>query len=821
MSDEHTPEGTSAPDDQAAVPEGKLRTGLILGSLAVFAAIIFGLFYLFVIAPAVPADGVGWSPGWFLFAFATGLTMIVLPCTLPLAFVIVPLSMGKGLLKGLSMALAFGIGIAITLSLYGVAAAVVGSLAIDSLGAPLESVKNWVYFIAGIFALVFALSEIGLLKFHMPSYKGAAPAFIQKRQDTLKALLLGLFLGNIGVGCPHPATPLLLIEIASSGDILYGWLMFLVHAIGRVLPLLLLAFMAILGVNGLKWLMTRKDAIERATGWAMVFVAGFILTLGLFSHDWWVNSGLHSGLETLTQESFVNDLLNTTLDTNVEHVHGLEEGEGLFGLPLWLGNWFLVSLWLVPIWWWYFRRKRQLEHGEEIGENSDLACEKRVLGIKRSFLIVISIFLALTFIHFMPSNFYLKSISGVGHDDDESAEHEDGLDIIGMDDLDEISQETADEFAQFKVYIEIKPDKLLLLTTGTTTESDPDISSTTTDSSDEILADTLSDAASSTQEAVWQIADRTTREVNTDVLLSDWTFRKSSFIKVRIENDAVADSSIQQPIHFHGQQLVVLSEDGIPNAAMAWTDTVLVAPSESTDILVEMNNPGEWEMHGHASEFLSEETILQFIVEDVDDLTFNTEIINENYKVEPVSSIFRAERKENVSFTIKDRNDNPVRLSELSERPLAVTFINEESDVVLYTFPGNTELGPATRDDHDDGDNHTHSFIFTVAYADGGHDHSGGSVSQDGSYIVPVVFREAGTYRAFVEFVPDGEVVAQLATFDITVNESKISIDAFGWSKVKEWWILFIISILLMTPLCYFVFKYINNNKLPKKEENV
>ena len=181
----------------------KLRSILIFSTVGIFAAIVFGLLYLFVLAPTIP----GGSVGWFLFSFATGLTMIVLPCTLPLAFVIVPLSMGKGMVKGLSMALAFGLGVAATLSLYGVAAALLGGIAIDALGAPLESIKNWVYFIAGIFALTFALGEIGLLKVRMPTYSGAAPAFIQKRRDFLKAFLLGLFLGNVGVGCPHPATP--------------------------------------------------------------------------------------------------------------------------------------------------------------------------------------------------------------------------------------------------------------------------------------------------------------------------------------------------------------------------------------------------------------------------------------------------------------------------------------------------------------------------------------------------------------------------------------------------------------------------------------
>ncbi len=460
---------TETPSSSLASPGGMsgLRGWLISGTLFVAAAIIFGLLYLFVIAPSVP-DG---SIGWYLFSFATGLTMIVMPCTLPLAFVIVPLSMGKGMIKGLSMALAFGFGVAFTLSLYGIAAALLGGIAVSSLGADLEAIKNWIYFGAGTFALLFALSEIGLMNFHMPTYSGAAPAFIQKRQEILKAFFLGAFLGNVGVGCPHPATPLILIEIASSGDVLYGWTMFLIHAVGRVLPLLLLAFLAILGVNGLNWLMARKDKLERATGWAMVFVSGFILTLGLFSHKWWVNSGIHSALESVTQEGKVNAIMNDTLGTNVAHLHGIEAGTGLFGLPLELGSWFLVFVWLLPIWWWYARRRREMHNSpaykvaaleaqidrlerdrrqvetmmnvdelevtydlkharEEIdaleatrrAEEAKVAYgetgvykdpvargyEEKILGIQRNYLIAISVFLAILFIYFLPRNFYLK-----------------------------------------------------------------------------------------------------------------------------------------------------------------------------------------------------------------------------------------------------------------------------------------------------------------------------------------------------------------------------------------------------------------------------
>lgn len=336
--------------------------GASTAAKTLFAAIAFGLAALiavgllwFFIGPASP---VGF--GWYLFSFAAGLTMIVLPCTLPLAFVIVPLSLGKGAAKGLGIALAFGIGVALTLSAYGVVAAIIGEVAIGTLGAPLEAVKNWLYFIAGAFAYLFALGEIGLIRFRMPSYTGAAPAAIQKRGDYAKALLLGLFLGNVGVGCPHPATPVILTRIAASGDAFYGWTLFFIHAIGRIIPLLLLAVLAILGINALSWLVARKDRIERATGWGMAFVAAFILTLGLFTHDWWVNSGQHTLLEEITQEEYFLDIIGAKIGTGNAHRHGPEEGVGLFGQPLWWGNWVLVFLWALPIWWYYFKKRREV-----------------------------------------------------------------------------------------------------------------------------------------------------------------------------------------------------------------------------------------------------------------------------------------------------------------------------------------------------------------------------------------------------------------------------------------------------------------------------
>ncbi len=346
-------------------PSQKSKIFLALFSSALLLVIVGGLLWFFTtsIRPGggLEATGSDVGLGWFLFSFAAGLTMIVLPCTLPLAFVIVPLSLGKGPARGVSIAIAFGLGVAVMLSLYGLIAAKIGSVAIGSLGAPLEIVKNWLYFVAGSLAYLFALGELGLIKFRMPTYAGSAPAFIQKQNDVLKAFFLGLFLGNVGIGCPHPATPFILGRIAVSGDMFQGWLLFFVHAVGRVLPLLFLAFLAILGVNGLSWLLQRKNKVERATGWGMVFVAGFILVLGLFSHDWWVYSGQHTILEELTQEELIlGKIIQQFNLAGVPHTHGIPTGGGLFGLPLWLGNWVLVALWIIPIWWAYKKRRKEI-----------------------------------------------------------------------------------------------------------------------------------------------------------------------------------------------------------------------------------------------------------------------------------------------------------------------------------------------------------------------------------------------------------------------------------------------------------------------------
>ncbi len=380
----------------------KRRWLFIVFAISLFLIFISGIFWIFTESTASPI-----GLGWFLFSFAAGLSMIVLPCTLPLAFVIVPLSMGKGYVKGLAVALAFGLGVAITLSTYGIFAALLGKTFIAYAGGGGEIIKNIFYAIAGVFAMLFALSELKLIDFRIPSYMGAAPGFIQRRGDIAKALMLGLFLGNIGIGCPHPATPIILGQIGIVGDIFYGWLLFLTHAIGRIIPLLLLAILGILGINAIKGLVARKESIARITAWGMVFVGAFLFTLGFFSHDWWVSSGMHTLLEEITQEEKLLGILKGRWESAVVHTHGIPTGTGFFGLPLWLGNWVFVLMMVLPLWGSWFLQRRKLS----VLIEPELSILKKELKLKKFKFALLTIIFALTFIYVLPQRFLSQQLA--------------------------------------------------------------------------------------------------------------------------------------------------------------------------------------------------------------------------------------------------------------------------------------------------------------------------------------------------------------------------------------------------------------------------
>lgn len=295
-------------------------------AFVLFLVIFFGIFWLLV----VPGQTVG-----LILAFAAGLSMIFLPCTLPLVLVLVPLTMGQKPLKGILMALVFGLGISLTLAFYGLLTAFAGSY----LG--LDESTRIMFTVAGVAALIFGLSQLKLINWKIPGFSRGAPQWIQKRKDYLRTFFLGLFLGNAGIGCPNPAFYVLLGYIATTGSLVGGAQLGFVHGLGRAVPLLFLVILAMLGVNATSFVAGKKQKIDKIMGWALIVVGAFILTYGIFGMPWWEDSIFHQ-----VWNNFIFKIVPKLAELKD---HPLRQG--IFKGPLWAGwSLFLGIIFSVILW---------------------------------------------------------------------------------------------------------------------------------------------------------------------------------------------------------------------------------------------------------------------------------------------------------------------------------------------------------------------------------------------------------------------------------------------------------------------------------------
>jgi len=283
-------------------------------------------------------------PSWLIVSYVAGLSMIVLPCTLPLVFIIVPMSMGKGYRKGLGMAALFGAGLVSTISMYGMGVAYLGKT------ASLDQISTIMFAVAGIAGFVFGLSQLGLINFRMPSYSGT-PGFIQRRGDYAKSYLVGVLLGNAGVGCPNPLFYWLLIYVAGTGSVEIGASLGMVHGVGRAVPLILLSLLAILGINATRGIATSRVKIERASGWMLVGIGSFLIINGIpGGHEWYEGTVVHIGW---------NNLISMTGLPAEYHV-GQHMHEDVFGfeVPHDMVPAVLVALLAFPVSWYMIKRRR-------------------------------------------------------------------------------------------------------------------------------------------------------------------------------------------------------------------------------------------------------------------------------------------------------------------------------------------------------------------------------------------------------------------------------------------------------------------------------
>ncbi len=119
--------------------------------------------------------------------------------------------------------------------------------------------------------------------------------------------------------------------------------------------------------------------------------------------------------------------------------------------------------------------------------------------------------------------------------------------------------------------------------------------------------------ASTGREVRWLLRDPRSGNENHDI---DWRFRVGDVVKIRVYNDRDAFHAMQHPLHIHGQRFLMLSQNGVANDNLVWKDTALLPTGSTTDILVELSNPGRWMVHCHIAEHLEAGMMFVFTVQE-------------------------------------------------------------------------------------------------------------------------------------------------------------------------------------------------------------
>ncbi len=241
-----------------------------------------------------PLNAVGYS-----LSFSAGVSMIFLPCTLPLVFYVVPLSIKSGHRKGILVALSFGLGVTITLSVFGIFTASLGQY------FGLNRSMRLLFGVAGIITYIFALSELRLVKVSTPQISVAKIA--SKNKDYVAPFIFGLLLGDAGIGCPNPAFYLLLSYIAGTANIVQGAILGFLHGLGRATPLIFLAALGLLGINLAPSMGRSAQRAYNVSNFTIMAIGSWILGVGLFG-DWFELTVFHD---------LWNNLIYYTLGPNV------------------------------------------------------------------------------------------------------------------------------------------------------------------------------------------------------------------------------------------------------------------------------------------------------------------------------------------------------------------------------------------------------------------------------------------------------------------------------------------------------------------------
>jgi thiol:disulfide interchange protein DsbD len=177
----------------------------------------------------------GGLPLQLLLVFLAGLALNLTPCVYPLIPITVGFFMGQrsaGRGRTLALAVAYVLGMSVTYSALGVAAALTGRLFGAALQSPL------VVGAIVVVLLILAASMFGAWELRVPAWATRASG---GRGGIGGAVVMGLVVGLVAAPCIGPFVLGLLTYVGQRQDVLIGFTLFFVLALGLGLPYLVLA----------------------------------------------------------------------------------------------------------------------------------------------------------------------------------------------------------------------------------------------------------------------------------------------------------------------------------------------------------------------------------------------------------------------------------------------------------------------------------------------------------------------------------------------------------------------------------------------------
>ena len=168
------------------------------------------------------------SPLAYLVSFLGGVWASFTPCIypiLPILIGVIGAATAKSRARGFQLSLAFVLGMAFTYSLLGLTAALTGNLFGQLTNHPIA------YLIVGNLCLIFGLSMLGLVEILLPgSWGQAKPGTDKKGMGSV--FLMGASSGLVAAPCTVPVLGVLLTFVAQSRNLLFGFSLLFVFALG-------------------------------------------------------------------------------------------------------------------------------------------------------------------------------------------------------------------------------------------------------------------------------------------------------------------------------------------------------------------------------------------------------------------------------------------------------------------------------------------------------------------------------------------------------------------------------------------------------------